>query len=172
MCSTVSRGRVRPHGSETRATCTSSGAVLLELYDAQPSDYANRLVNVSARNQVGTGANALIVGFVIAGSGSKQLLIRGVGPKLASFGVTGALADPYLEIFDSAGNKVGGNDNWDASLAISFVQAGAFALDAGSKDAALLITLPTGVYSAKLTGVGNGTGEGLVEVYEIGAFGE
>ena len=143
-----------------------SGTVLMELYDLQ-TDYANRLVNVSARNLVGAGPDALIVGFVITGTGSKQLLIRGVGPALAHYGVTGFLADPKLELYAADGTKLTENDNWSSSLAGTFAQVGAFALDAGSKDAALLISLPAGVYSVKLTGLNNGTGEGLVEVYEV-----
>jgi hypothetical protein len=146
---------------------SGSGTVLMELYDTQTNDYSNRLINVSARTQVGTGADALFVGFVIVGSGSKQLLIRGIGPKLGTYGVVGFLADPYLQLYNASGTQIASNDNWDSSLASTFTQVGAFSLDAGSNDAALLVTLPPGVYSVKLTGVNNGTGEGLVEVYEI-----
>ncbi|MDB6092440.1 MAG: Immunoglobulin I-set domain protein [Verrucomicrobia bacterium] len=146
---------------------TGTGTVLFELYDSAPADLGRRLVNVSARNQVGIGADALIAGFVITGSGSKQVLIRGVGPKLTSFGVAGVLSDPYLQLYDATGALIGSNDNWDANLSATFAQVGAFALDSGSKDAALVITLPVGVYSAKLTGVNNGSGEGLIEVYEV-----
>jgi len=148
------------------ASGPGSGTVLMELYDPQ-TDFANRLVNLSARNHVGTGADALIVGFVITGTGTKRLLIRGVGPTLADYGVTGALADPILELYPLAGEKIAENDDWDSSLNPIFTQVGAFALGAGSKDAALLVTLPAGVYSVKLTGRNQGTGEGLVEVYEV-----
>lgn len=147
-------------------TGAGSGIVLMELYDTQ-IDPSHRLVNVSARNHVGVGADALIVGFVITGSGTKQLLIRGVGPTLARYGVGDALADPYLELYNQAGQKLAENDTWAPGLAPTFAQLGAFALDAGSKDAAFLITLPPGVYSVKLTGTAQTTGEGLVEVYEI-----
>ena len=144
-----------------------AGTVLLELYDTATTDCVNRLVNVSARQYVGTGGEPLIVGFVIVGTGSKQLLIRGVGPKLLAYGVPGVLADPYLQVFDACGTQIAANDNWAAGLAATFTQVGAFGLDAGSKDAAVLITLVPGVYTAKLTGVGNVTGEGLLEVYEV-----
>ncbi len=146
---------------------TGSGTVLFELYDTNPSDFTHRLINVSAQNQVGTGADALIVGFVVAGTGSKTLLIRGIGPKLATYGVPGTLADPYIEVLDSGGTVVASNDNWNSGLSAVFNQVGAFALDSGSKDAALLVTLPLGVYTVKLTGVNNGTGRGLLEVYEV-----
>ena len=147
-------------------TGNGSGTVLMELYDTQ-TDYSNRLVNVSARNQVGIGADALILGFVISGTGTKQLLIRGIGPAFAHYGVGGFLVDPYLEVFNLAGVKINEVDNWDPSLVSTFTQVGAFALDANSKDAALLVTLPPGIYSVKLTGKNNTTGEGLVEVYEV-----
>jgi len=73
---------------------------------------ATRLVNFSARNQVGTGANVLVVGFVISGDAPKTLLIRGVGPTLAQFGVQGVLADPQLALFDASGAIVNQNNDW------------------------------------------------------------
>ncbi len=144
-----------------------TGTLLFELYDTDTSNYTTRLMAVSARNQVGTGADVLIAGFVIGGTGTKKLLIRGVGPKLAAYGVTGVLADPYLEIYNVSGTLIASIDNWDSSLSSIFRQVGAFDLDVGSKDAAILITLPVGVYTAKLSGVNGGTGEALIEVYEI-----
>ncbi len=86
-----------------QARGTGAGVVLVEAYDTGPATAA-RMVNVSARNRVGTGDDILIAGFTI--SGSKQLLIRAVGPKLAAFGVPGVLADPHLEIFDGAVAKL------------------------------------------------------------------
>ncbi len=148
------------------ASGTGSGALLLEVYDAE-STPLRRLVNLSARSQVGTGAGILIAGFVISGSGSERLLIRGVGPSLAKYNVAGVLPDPQLAIYDSKGVKIAANDNWDAGLATIFTQVGAFGLDAGSNDAALVIDLPAGIYSVQLSGVGGTTGEGLIEVYEV-----
>ena len=145
---------------------TGNGTALVEVYDAQV-DYAVRLVDISARNQVGTGNDVLIVGFVIAGTGTKRVLIRGIGPGLAQFKVGGFLADPVLDLYDSAGARINGNDNWSATLVPVFTQVGAFALDHGSADAALLVTLPPGIYTAVLSGKNQGTGQGLVEVYEV-----
>ncbi|MDB6094871.1 MAG: Immunoglobulin I-set domain protein [Verrucomicrobia bacterium] len=147
-------------------TGTGSGTLLIELYDRDDTTQ-QRLVNLSARSQVGTGADILIAGFVISGTGSKRLLIRGVGPTLAKYGVSGVLADPKLEVFDSTAAKVASNDNWDAAVATAFAQVGAFTLDAGSKDAALVVDLPVGIYSVQLSGVGGTTGQGLIEIYEI-----
>ena len=151
---------------------SGAGIALVEVYDAG-TGYSPRLVSVSARNFVGTGANVLITGFVVDGSVAKTLLIRGVGPKLAAYGVSGTLTDPKLEIYNQAGAKIAENDNWSANptnavaLQTAFTATGAFALDAAGKDAALLITLPPGLYSAMVSGADGGTGEALVEVYEM-----
>ena len=146
---------------------TGAGVVLVEAYDTgTPS--AARLVNVSARNRVGTGDDILIAGFNISGTGGpKPLLIRAVGPGLAALGVPGTLADPKLEIFDGNGAKVVENDSWNASLAAVFSSVGAFALPAGSRDAALVVSLPPGSYTAQVSGVGGLTGDAIIEVYEL-----
>jgi len=147
---------------------SGSGVVLVEVYDADGSGV--HLTNVSARNQVGTGANILISGFVVSG-GAETLLIRGIGPALHDvFGITDALTDPVLEIHQTVNGVdtiVATNDNWDPSLTASFDAVGAYHFTAGSKDAALLITLQPGVYTAQISGVSGGTGEGVVEVYEM-----
>lgn len=146
---------------------TGAGVVLVEAYDTgAPS--AARLVNVSARNRVGTGDDILIAGFNISGTGGpKPLLIRAVGPGLAALGVPGTLADPKLEIFDGNGAKVVENDSWNASLAAVFSSVGAFALPAGSRDAALVVSLAPGSYTAQVSGVGGLTGDAIIEVYEL-----
>ena len=146
---------------------TGAGVVLVEAYDTgTPS--AARLVNVSARNRVGTGDDILIAGFNISGAGGpKPLLIRAVGPGLAALGVPGTLADPKLEIFDGNGAKVVENDSWNASLAAVFSSVGAFALPAGSRDAALVVSLAPGSYTAQVSGVGGLTGDAIIEVYEL-----
>jgi hypothetical protein len=146
---------------------TGAGVALVELYDTG-SGNSPRLVNVSARNQVGTGDNILIVGFVIAGTDPKRVLIRGVGPTLASFGLTGVLSDPRFDVFRSgSATAVASNDNWDASLASTFTAVGAFSLTAGSRDAALVTSLEPGAYTVQVSGANNGTGEALVEIYEV-----
>jgi len=145
---------------------TTGGVVLVEAYDTGPA-IGGRLVNVSARNRVGTGDDILIAGFTISGSGNKPLLVRAVGPTLAAFGVGGTLADPKLEIYNAQGVKVTENDTWTAGLATTFASVGAFPLSAGSRDAALLTSLPPGSYTAQIRGSDGGTGEALVELYEL-----
>jgi hypothetical protein len=146
---------------------TGPGVALVELYDTGTGN-TPRLVNVSTRNQVGTGDNILIFGFFVDGTGAKNLLIRAVGPRLADLGVTGVLADPRFEVFRSGSTTaVASNDNWDASLAATFTAVGAFGLTAGSRDAALVTSLTPGSYTVQVSGVNNGTGEALVEIYEV-----
>lgn len=145
----------------------TAGTVLVEGYDAG-SGGAGRIVNLSARHRVGTGGDILIAGFHLAGSGTARLLARAVGPTLAALGVNGALADPRLEVFDPAGTRVAEDDNWDAALTPTFAAVAAFPLPAGSRDAALVLTLAAGrSYTVQVSGVGGTTGEALVELYEL-----
>jgi hypothetical protein len=148
-----------------------SGVALAEIYDADPDPLASpsRLINLSARSNVGTGANILIAGFVIGGSGTETVLIRADGPTLSTFGVTGVLANPVLTLFDSNGNSIATNSAWGgtSALANAFSLVGAFPLPAGSNDSALLVTLQPGAYTAQVTGSGQSTGVALVEIYEV-----
>jgi kumamolisin len=148
-----------------------SGVMLVEVYDSDAIGASSRLTNVSARNHVGTGADVLIGGFVINGLLPRQILVRGIGPGLHDvFGVGGVLDDPVLEIHQTvngADTIVASNDNWDSSLTPIFDQVGAYHLTAGSKDAALLVSLPPGVYTAQIHGANSGTGDGVVELFEV-----
>lgn len=159
-----------PAGSYTAQVAgagNSTGIALVELYDTAGGTQA-RLSNVSARSQVGTGADILVAGFNIAGTSARTLLIRAVGPTLSIFGVGGVLANPQLDLFRSGvATAIASNDNWDATHASRFSQVGAFNLNANSNDAVLVVTLEPGSYTAQVTGVGNTTGVALVEVYEL-----
>jgi hypothetical protein len=152
-----------------------SGVALVELYDADTSSPA-RLLNLSARNFAGSGDDTLFAGFVISGNVPRRLLIRGVGPRLTTgYGVTGALADPKLELFLNEGGRstlFAANDNWAETgvtpARAAFATAGAFDLpDANSRDAVLLVTLPGGTFTAQLSGVANATGEAMIEIYDL-----
>jgi len=144
---------------------TSGGKVLVELYDAG-TGVNPRLTNVSARNRVAPGAGVLIAGLTISGTTPRTVLVRAVGPSLAAFGVPSVLADPKFEIYRS-GTKIMENDTWAPSLATTFAKVGAFGLLDGSKDAALVVSLPPGGYTIQVSGADGGTGEALVEVFEI-----
>ncbi len=107
----------------------------------------------------------------VKGSASRRVLVRGVGPALAKFGVTGVLETPTLTVFQGD-RLVAQNDGWQASAAevtAASAASGAFALEAGSKDAAVVLTLAPGSYSAVVSGAGGLSGAALVEVYELAA---
>jgi hypothetical protein len=144
---------------------TGVGVVLVEAYDVGEGN-TPRMINVSARNRVGTGDDILIAGFNVTGTGLKQLLFRAVGPGLAAFNVSGFLVDPKIEIYEGA-TKLIENDNWSPTLASTFSAVGAFSLPAGSRDAALLMTLASGAYSVQVKGADGGSGEAVVEIYEV-----
>ena len=154
-------------GHTVQVSGPAAGNVIVEAYDAG-SGLTPRLTNLSALNRVGTGADVLIAGFTITGSGPKNLLIRAVGPTLTTFqaGLFQTLADPKLEVY-SGQTKIGENDNWAAALADTFTSVGAFSLLSGSKDAALVVSLPPGGYTVQVFGADGGTGSALVEIYEL-----
>jgi uncharacterized delta-60 repeat protein len=151
-----------------------TGVALVEAYDTGGVSGA-RLANVSARTFAGTGGDVLIAGFVIAGNGAKTLLIRAIGPTLEQFGVEGALPDPSLQIAALNGPVVAVNDDWGSfgsgmsatDMAATFRRIGAFPLAPGSSDAAVVITLPPGGYTAQITPGSGRAGIALVEVYDL-----
>jgi len=147
----------------------TTGVALAEVYEVSSS--GTRLSNISTRAQVGTGGNILIPEFVIAGSGFEQLLVRGDGPGLAQFGVTGVLAQPSLSVLNSAGTVVASNTGWgtgsDPSQIASIAsEVGAFSLTSGSADSAQVVNLAAGAYTIQISGVNNTTGVALAEIYE------
>lgn len=149
----------------------TSGIALLEFYDAD-DDTTSRLINLSARARVGTGEDMLMAGFVISGTDSLRLLVRGIGPGLAGLGITAPLTDPVLEIF-RGNERIAVNDNWSSDptqaqdIAATATQVGAFPLANGSTDSSLLVTLPPGIYSAHVSSANGQSGIGLVEIYEV-----
>ena len=129
-----------------------------------------RLINISARVQVGTGSNILIAGFVVGGSTSRTVLIRASGPALSAFGVTGVLAKPAVSLYNSSGTMILSNNGWDANPQIAATAASVGAFSWGSSatpDSALLVTLPPGAYTAQVNGNGGGIGIALAEVYDV-----
>ena len=152
-----------------------TGVALAEIYDASlnPNADFQRLVNISTRGEAGIGENVLIGGFIITGNSPKKVLVRGIGPGLAPFGLTGTLADPRLRVYRGS-ELVAENDNWSAvpadatATAQAARETGAFALATGSKDAAVILTLTPGAYTAQVSSAdGSSTGTALVEIYEL-----
>lgn len=144
-----------------------------------PVDTKDSLVqNLSARGRAGSGNDTFIVGFVIKGAGKKSILIRAIGPALRAAGVTSALSDPKLTLVQTGTTApIATNDNWSSGTASqvttiksTFDRLGAFALTDGSKDAALLVDLEPGVYSAIVDAQGGAAGITLVEVYDADAL--
>jgi subtilisin family serine protease/outer membrane protein assembly factor BamB len=157
----------------TNSAGNGSGVVLAEFYDATEvyTGASPRLINISARAQVGTGGDVLIAGFVIRGATPLKVLVRAVGPSLAEQNVEGVLSDPRLDLYKET-NVIQSNDNWgtsdnQAELEATMRQVGAFAIPSTSKDAAMVVTLEPGAYTAMVSGVGASTGVALVEVYEV-----
>jgi hypothetical protein len=157
-------------------TGSTSGIVLAEVYDADPTNSAASLVNISTRARATTGNGVAIGGFVVSGNAPKRLLVRAVGPTLATVGVPAAevLADPVIEVHDAlhAQAIVATNDNWTDNTNASDLTAAAARLGAtalASTDqtsSALLLTLQPGVYSFVASGKNGTSGIVLVEVYD------
>jgi hypothetical protein len=152
----------------------TTGVALVEIYDAteSPSAAERQVINLSTRAVAGTGANTLVAGFVVSGRVPKRVLVRGIGPGLAAFGVAGPLTDPRLQLFRQDGTLLASNDDWDsggnaATVNAAIAQTGAFALAPVSKDAALVINLPPGGYTVHVSGNGPTPGVALVEVFEV-----
>jgi beta-glucanase (GH16 family) len=137
-----------------------------------------RLLNMSVRALVRGREQLVILGFVVGGTSPKKLLMRGIGPQLASFGVSNVLADPLLTIYRAESNSQStllfSNDDWAqegaTALSAAFTAAGAFALpQPSSRDAAFLGVFSPGAYTLVVSGEGGSSGEALAEIYEMPA---
>jgi hypothetical protein len=167
----------RFHAGDYRVVVTvagvtfTSGSVRVVVPEPVPSDA--RLLNISTRALDLTGDDVLIPGFVIAGTGTKRMLVRAVGPGLHDiFGLTGTLADPQISLRNqTTGTIVASNDDWGdsvnkAGIISTSASVGAFDLLEPSKDAVILVDLPAGSYTAPAPGVAEGTGIAIVELYD------
>jgi len=127
--------------------------------------------NISTRLSVGTDENVLIGGFITEGNAPMKLVVRGIGPSLAQFGVSSVLPNPYLELHSGA-DTIAGNDDWKDNLAGGSQEAAientGFA-PMENLESTILGVLDPGVYTAILKGTNNGTGVGLVEIYKLEA---
>jgi hypothetical protein len=162
-----------PPGNYTaivRGVNATVGAALLEVYDLDQSS-ASLITNISTRGPVETDANVMIGGFIIGGGlgsngdGSSEVLVRGIGPELTSFGIVDALQDPQIDLFDGNGNLLTSNDNWKDSQQAAIQATGLAPGD--DRESAILTTLIQGNWTAIMHGKNNATGVGLIEVYRI-----
>jgi acetyl esterase/lipase len=142
-----------------------TGVGLLELYDLNPSA-GSHLANISTRGFVQTGDNVVIGGFILGnGSGQNRVLVRAIGPSLASLSVAGSLTDPTLALRNADGTLVASNDNWRTSQQAVIVATGAAPSD--DRESAIVATLPPGNYTAVVAGANGTTGVALVEIYDL-----
>ena len=147
-----------------RGKNNSAGVALVEVYDLSQAVLA-QLANISTRAFVSTGDNIVIAGFTLGGnSGNDRIVVRGLGPA----GVPNPLADPTLELRDANGALIGSNNNWQDDAVQAAGLTAANLAPPNSLDAAIMATLPPGLYTALLAGRNGGTGVGLVEVYDLG----
>lgn len=222
------------YSAEVIADAGAGGVALVEIYDVEGTAEGSRLTNVSTLSTVSANGGEVISGFILSGTGTKNFLVRGIGPTLSKFNVTNTLADPNLTVFNSGGTPISTNNDWSGTkataptssinvttpattvgiaagpggasinvntgavsvavqaatssvaisatgpvstavaiaaitspIALAAVQTGAFALDAGSADAALVVSLAPGAYTVQVNGVGATSGAALLEIYEL-----
>ena len=130
----------------------------------------SKLANLSTRAFVSTGNNIVIAGFMLGGSSSDdRIVVRGIGPSLTAAGLPDALADPVLELRDTNGTLLVANNDWQDNPAQAAELMAAGLAPASTLESAIAATLPPGSYTALLAGQNNGTGIGVVEVYDRGA---
>jgi cyclophilin family peptidyl-prolyl cis-trans isomerase len=162
---------VTPHqAGDAQLTVTATdfdGASISQSFTVHVVAGPGRLVQLSTRMLIGTGNNVLIGGFIVSGTSPKLLVVRGLGP---STGLSGALADPLLELHDSTGAVIGLNDNWGDTPNHQDVTDLGIA-PASPNESAILMSVPSSAsfasYTAVVRGAGNTTGLGLVEVYDV-----
>ena len=142
-----------------------SGVGLIELYDLHLS--SSRAGNISSRAQVLGGENVLIAGFIVGGTQSKQVVVRGIGPSLATSGIAQPLADPTLELRNAKGVLIQSNDNWQQHNPNAQTISDRGLAPTQPRESALLATVNSGRYTAIVRGVANDTGTALVEVYDL-----
>ena len=141
----------------------ATGVGLAEVYEIDHPDVP--LINISTRGHVGSNTDVMIGGFVITGSASQTVVVRGIGPSLANFGIPSPLQNPRLQLVRmSDGATIATNDDWQSDASASQVQADGFA-PSDPREAAIKITLPPGAYTAIVSGADGGSGTGMVEVY-------
>jgi hypothetical protein len=144
----------------------ATGVGLVEVYDLGLGA-SSKLANISTRGLVGTGDNVMIGGFIVGGSTADQtrIVVRAIGPSLSRFGITNALQDPTLTLYDSNGSALATNDNWRDGHQPEVMVAGLAPTD--DRESALFQSLSPGAYTAIVAGKSGTVGVGLVEAYNV-----
>jgi len=147
-----------------RGANNTTGVALVEGYDIDPGTLS-QLQNISTRGLVQTGANVMIAGIIVGGSGNQKIIVRALGPTLSKFGVANALANPTLELRDINGNLIQSNDNWRSTQQAEIIATGL--QPPNDAESAIVATLAPSNYTMIVRGVNNTTGVALVEVYRL-----
>ena len=147
-----------------RGNANATGIGLVEVYDLETTA-ASKLGNMSTRGLVGSGPNVMIGGTIVTGPDSARVLFRALGPSLAAAGVTNAVSDPQLELFDSNGTRISSNNNWKDSQQNAITAAGL--APAYDQESAIVADLAPGNYTAVVSNVTGATGIALVEAYHL-----
>jgi hypothetical protein len=145
----------------------SQGVGLVEIFDLDQSATV-RLLNLATRGRVETGDNVMIAGLIVGGTQNTRIIVRALGPSLATLNppVPGALPDPFLELHDAQGNLLESNDDWVNSPHKQEIIDSTLA-PPNDKESAVIRALPPGNYTAIVRGVNGATGVGLVELYDL-----
>jgi CSLREA domain-containing protein len=147
-----------------RGVSNGTGVALVEGYDLDRT-VDSKFGNISARALVQTGGNVMIGGFVVAGPDSENVIVRAIGPSLSNFGITDAMLDPTLDLYNSNGVTIASNDNWKDTQQAQ-IQATGLA-PSNDTESAIVQTLAPGSYTAIVRGKNNTTGVALVEIYGL-----
>ena len=158
-------------GQSLIAITSAAGRPVFTILDAQLNTVSQSEVppaplgNISTRMNVGTGENVLIAGLIITGTEQKKVIFRGIGPSLQQQGISGALQNPQLRLFDQSGSLIASNNNWTDTQASEIQQTGIPPSD--YRESAIVRTLNPGIYTCVLQGEGATTGIGVIEAYDL-----
>jgi hypothetical protein len=140
---------------------------LVEVYDLNQG-VESKLANLSTRAFVSSGDDIVIAGFILSiGGGGDTIVVRGIGPSLSAVGVPNWLANPRLELRDMNGALLALNNDWHDDPASAAELTADGLAPTNDLESAIIATLPTGLYTALLSGTNGGTGIGVVEVYDL-----
>lgn len=149
-----------------RGVGNTSGIGLVEVYDLDSGTGAT-ILNLSSRANVGTGGDVMIGGVIVSGDNSKRIVVRALGPSLTAQGVSGALPNPTLGLYNAQGTLIDSNDDWQTNPNAAEIQADTLA-PSQPTESAVIDTVQPGAYTAIVSGVGaTPTGVAIVEVYQV-----
>ena len=165
-----------PAGNYTaivRGINNTKGVALAEVYDLSP-EADSFLANLSTRSFVERGDKVMIGGFIVQGPQTKSVIIRAIGPELSGYGVSNALENPRLELYDATGALIASNDNWRATIIggvitrdqVNDIENSGHAPGDG-RESAIIAELAPGNYTAIVRGVNNTIGVALAEMYDL-----